>query len=247
MSTLPKVESVKYNVFIEELNRDVKYRAFNNKEHKLILEASEMHDDQKILLDTTLDIVNACTFNSLDIAKIPTHIVDYLYLQIHLKSTGKQQLASYTCGNVVDGKPCTGAFQLRLPLEDAKIVYPKSYKKNRIIWVDEKRGIGIKMKSTTFDDLEKVNLTGDMISITDHFIMSCIESVFTKDSVLVPGKDFTVEECIEWFDELDGATLRAVSDFFKEMPYVGLDLNVTCPVCHRKETIELKGLQDFFA
>lgn len=246
MSALPKVESVKYNVFIEELNRDIKYRAFNNKEHKLILEASELHD-REVLLNTTLDIVDACTFNALDIKKIPTHIVDYIYLQIHLKSTGKQQLASYTCGNVIDGKKCTGAFQLKLPLEDAKIIYPKGYKQNRIVWVDEKKSIGIKMKATTFDELSHIKLTDDLIHITDNFIMSCIESVFTKDKVLVPGKDFTIEECIEWFDELDGATLRAVSDFFKEMPYVGLDVGVTCPVCKRHETIELKGIEDFFA
>jgi len=246
MSVLPKVEAVKFNLTIDELNRDIKYRAFNNKEHKLILEAIEMHDES-VLLNTMLDLVNACTFNVLDMNKIPTHIVDYIYLQIHLKSTGKQQMASYTCGNVIDGKQCEGQFQLRLPLEEAKIIYPEHYKTNRIVWVDEKKGIGIKMKSPTFDELKKVDLTKDLINITDHFIMTCIDSVFTKDTVLVPGKDFTVEECIEWFDDLDGSTLRAVSNFFKEMPYVGLTLAVTCPICKRKEVLELKGIQDFFA
>ena len=246
MSALPKVEAVKFNLTIDELQRDIKYRAFNNKEHKLILEAIEMHDET-VLLNTMLDLVNACTFNTLDVTKIPTHIVDYIYLQIHLKSTGKQQMASYTCGNVVNGEKCTGHFQLRLPLEDAKIIYPEHYKTNRIVWVDEKKGIGIKMKTPSFDELKKVDLSKDLINITDHFIMTCIESVFTKDTVLVPGKDFTVEECIEWFDELDGATLRAVALFFKEMPYVGINLPVTCPICKRKEVLELKGIQDFFA
>lgn len=246
MSALPKVETVKFNLPIEELGRDIKYRAFNNKEHKLILEAIEMHDEAA-LLNTMLDIVNACTFNAVDVAKLPTHLTDYIYLQIHLKSTGKTQMASYTCGNVIDGERCKGAFQLRLPLEDAKIIYPETYTKDRIVWVDEKKGIGIKMKSPSFDELKKVDLSKDVLNITDHFIMTCIESVFTKTTNLVPGKDFTVEECIEWFDELDGSTLRAVANFFKQMPYVGLKLPVTCPICKRKEELELKGIQDFFA
>lgn len=246
MSVLPKVETLKFNLTIDELNRDIKYRAFNNKEHKLILESIEMHDEAA-LLNTMLDVVNACTFNALDVAKIPTHIVDYIYLQIHLKSTGKQQMASYTCGNVIDGERCKGSFQLRLPLEDAKIIYPEAYKTDRIVWVDEKKGIGIKMKSPSFDELKKIDLSKDLLNITDHFIMTCIESVFTKDQVLVPGRDFSVEDCIEWFDELDGSTLRAVSDFFKQMPYVGINLPVTCPICKRKEVLELKGIQDFFA
>lgn len=246
MSALPKVEAVKFDVNIEELGRKIKYRAFNNKEHKLILEAIEMHDES-VLLNTMLDVVNACTFNALDVATIPTHIVDFIYLQIHLKSTGKEQMAAYTCGNVDDeGNKCPGAFQLRLPLETAKIVYPEAYTKDRIVWVDEKKGIGIKMKSPSFDELKKVDVSKDLLNITDHFIMTCIDSVFTKEVVLVPGADFTVDECIEWFDELDGSSLRAVANFFKQMPYVGISLPVTCPICKRKETLELKGIQDFF-
>jgi hypothetical protein len=246
MSALPKVETIKFNLTLDELSKDIKYRAFSNKEHKLVLEAIEMHDEGT-LLNTMLDIVTACTFNSIDVQKIPTHLTDYIYLQIHLKSTGKEQMASYTCGNVIDGVKCPGEFQLRLPLDKARIVYPESYTKSRIVWVDEKKGIGIKMKSPSFEELKKVDLSKDLLNVTDHFIMTCIESVFTKDSVLVPGIDFSVEDCIEWFDELDGSTLRAVAAFFKEMPYVGLSLPVTCPICRRKEDLELKGIQDFFA
>lgn len=246
MSVLPKVETVKFNLPITELGRDIKYRAFNTKEHKVVLEAIEMHDEGA-LLNTMLDIVSACTFNAIDITKLPTHLVDYIYLKIHLKSTGKTQLASYSCGNVIDGIRCTGAFQLQLPLEKAEIVYPESYSTDRIVWVDEKKGIGIKMKVPSFDELKKVDLSKDVLNITDHFIMTCIESVFTKETVLVPGADFSIEECIEWFDELDGSVLRAVANFFKQMPYVGLTLPVTCPICKRKEELELKGIQDFFA
>lgn len=246
MSALPKVEMVKFTLTVDELKRDIKYRAFNNKEHKIILEAIEMHDEAA-LLNTMLDVVAACTFNAVDVNKLPTHLAEYIYLKIHLKSTGKTQTASYTCGNVIDGVHCTGAFQLNLPLDKAEIVYPEQYSIDRIVWVDEKKGIGIKMKVPSFDELKKVDLTKDVLNITDHFIMTCIDSVFTKDTVLVPGSDFTVQECIEWFDELDGATLRAVANFFKQMPYVGLKLPITCPVCKRKEELELKGIQDFFA
>ena len=245
MSVLPKVENVKFDLTIDELNRKIKYRAFNTKEHKVILEAIEMHD-QDALLNTVLDVVDACTFNTVDIAKLPTHLVDYIYLKIHLKSTGKTQTASYTCGNVVDGVHCPGAFQLQLPLDKADLVYPEKYAADRIVWVDERKGIGIKMKCPSFDELKKIDLSQPVLNVTDKFIMTCIESVFTKDAVLVPGADFTVQECIEWFDELDGSVLRQVSNFFDQMPYVGLKLPVTCPICKRKEELELKGIQDFF-
>lgn len=245
MSSLPKIEVVKHSITIDELNQTIKYRAFTNKEHKLILEAIES-ENEKTLLDTVLEIVDACTFKSLDIGKIPTHIVDFLYLQIHIKSTGERQLATYTCGNVVDDVPCNGTFQLQLPIEKAKIVYPEGYNSNRIVWVDEKKGIGIKMKSPNFDELKTVDTSKDLVNITDHFIMTCIESVFTNDSILKPGVDFTTQECIEWFDDLDGHVLQNISNFFREMPYVGLSVPVTCPICKRFEELELRGIEDFF-
>lgn len=245
MSVLPKVECIKHNLDLPELGKKIKYRAFTNKEHKLVLEAIEMQDEM-VLLNTILDIVDACTFKELDIQKIPTHLVDWIYLQIHIKSTGQVQMAQYTCNNVVDGEKCPGDFQIRLPLETAEIVYPKAYNESKVIMLDTKKNIGIKLKSPNFEELKKVDLSKDVMNITDHFIMTCIDSVFSQDQVLVPGADFTVDEAIEWFNELDGDSLRKISKFFKDMPYIGLSVPVTCPICKRKEIIELKGLQDFF-
>lgn len=249
MSKLPKVETIKYDVRIDELNQTLKYRPFTVKEHKLLLQAIEMKDEAS-LVNTIVDLVSACTFNALNLNKVPVHIVDYLYLLIHSKSTGDSQLATYSCNNHVlqeDGtmQPCGGSFQLKVDMNRAKIVYPEDYKKKQIVMIDEK--VGIKMKVPNFEEFKKIKLDEPVLDITDHFVFSCIDSVFEDDKVQVPGVDFTAEELIEWLDSLDGSVLESIGEFFKELPYLGMELPVTCPKCGKKEVIELKGLEDFFA
>lgn len=250
MSNLPKVETIKYDAKIDELNMTLKYRPFTVKEHKLLLQAIELKDEAS-LVNTIIDLVSACTFNKVDLNKVPVHIVDYLYLLIHSKSTGNTQMATYSCNNHVlqdDGetlKPCGGSFQLKVDMDRAKIVYPKDYKKKQIVMVDDK--VGIKMRVPNFEEFKKIKLDDPVLDITDHFVFSCVESIFDDDKVQVPGVDFTAEDLIEWLNGLDGSVMESIGAFFHELPYLGMDLPVTCPKCGKKEVIELKGLEDFFA
>lgn len=247
-NALPTVKHNKYDIRLDELNQTVKYRPFNVKEHKLLLQAIELKDEAG-LVNCIRDIVDACTFEKLDLDRQPVHIVDFLYLQIHAKSTGSTQMANYTCNNRVlqedqSFKVCGSQFGLKVNLEDAKIIYPERYTERRMVMIDD--SVGIKLKVPSFEDFKKIKLDASVLDITDHFIFSCIESVFTSETVTVPGVDFTLEEAVEWLNELDGTVMEKIAEFFKEMPYLGLSLPVTCPDCGKKEVIELQGLEDFF-
>ena len=79
-----------------------------------------------------------------------------------------------------------------------------------------------------------------------RYIYASIESIVDGDDIRIPGQDFELEELTEWMDELDGQVLARITDFFKKIPQLGLDVKVTCPKCGRKEEFELKGLEDFF-
>jgi len=247
--SLPKVETLKYDVKIDELNQTLKYRPFTVKEHKLLLQAIEMKDEAS-LVNVILDLVTACTFNKINLNEVPVHVVDFLYLLIHAKSTGAGQIANYTCNNPVlqednSVKTCGGSFKLKVDLEKAKIVYPKAYKEKQVVKINE--NVGIKLRVPNFEDFKKIKLDDAIVDITDHFIFSCIDSIYEGETVQVPGIDFTSSELIEWLNGLDGSVMEKISEFFKELPYLGLELPVTCPKCGKKEVVGLKGLEDFFA
>jgi hypothetical protein len=243
---LPTVKSIKYDIFIKELNKKVKYRAFKKSEHRLLLQAIES-GDADVLTNTVLELLDACTFKALEIDKLPMHIVDFLYLQIHLKSTGAIQEAHYKCGNVVEGVTCTGEYNLKLPLDRAEIFYPPDYEQKKIVMVDDDAKIGIKLQVPSLEKFKAMKPTNDVLDLTDQYVFACVECIFEKDSVQKAGVDFDEKTLLTWLDDQDGSVMEKITDFFKEVPYLHLLLPITCPICRRKEEMEIKGLNNFFA
>lgn len=268
---LPTVKNLKHTINIAELKKDVKFRAMQIGEQKLLITAIEM-GDENALVNAIIDIVSACTFGELSINKLPTHLVDFLYLKIFTKSSGEKSKASFTCNNPItvvktekvdsgevdaDGKPvmvdeeyeetdpCGQVFNVNIPLDRAEIIYPEGFEGSNIIMVDSETGI--KLKVPTLEDYKKINVETDkVLEVTDDFIFACIDSVFTPDSVQVPGNDFSAEEFKEWMNSLEGIVIEKMDKFFKNMPVLGLDLPVHCPKCKKEHSIRLRGLEDFF-
>ena len=248
---MPKVTALKYEVMIKELGKKVKYRSFNKKEHRILLQAIESGNAEQVI-NTVLELLDACTFKALDIMKLPTHIVDFLYLQVHLKSTGAIQEANYRCGNVVpdaDGtgtKPCGGQFTLKLPLDRAEIRYPEDYEKKKIVMVDDK--VGIKLQVPSLEKYKEMHPSEDALEITDKYVFACVDCIFEGEtSIMKAGIDFDEDDFVKWLDEIDGNIMGKIAEFLRSLPYLHLNLPITCPSCGRKEEMELKGLNDFFA
>lgn len=249
--SLPTVSVSKYNLEIPELKKTIKYRPFLAGEHKILLTAIEFKDEDA-LVNALVDIVDACTFKALDMNKLPMHIVDFLFLKIYTKSVGAKSPAVYQCVNPVNKgdeetpniEPCGARFNMSLDLEQGQLFYPDGYDAKKIVKVDDT--VGIRLRVPSFEDYRKVDLSGSFVEITDQFIVSCIDSVYDADSIKRPGEDFTPEEMVKWLEGVESRVIEEIGDFFRDLPYLGLTVNVTCPECGKKESIELKGLEDFF-
>lgn len=250
---LPKANYPVYDFVIPSTKKKIKARPFLVKENKVILQAIEM-GDQDNFINAIKNVIAACTFNEVNTDNLTMYDVDYLFLQIRAKSVGEISDVRFTCRNDVlneetqQYKSCDASFVMKVDVSSAEVVFPPEYKETKIVMVDEH--IGIKLKAPTFEVFQSLKTTETGLdrdfAISDIFLFSCIESVFDSDSVRVPVKDFTLEELSEFVDSLSEKTLQEIESFFKEMPYVGLTLNVRCPSCGNKSTIEYKGLEDFF-
>ncbi len=252
--------SIRYNLEIPELKKSVSYRALKVGEQKNLLTALEFKDARAII-NTIVDIVKGVTFGELDLSKTPMHIVDFIFLNSFIKSSGAKSTAEYTCGGTVeveeeiekeDGtkettkveKPCASSHALILNLENAHIKYPEAYQSSKIIQVDEQ--MSIKIRLPDFESFKRLDMDKDVIGISDQYIYSGIEYILDGDDMKVPGVDFNLEEMTAWINELDANVLDEISSFFENVPVLTLNVDVTCPKCGRKDGFELQGLEDFF-
>ena len=85
---LPKLNTQTFELNIPSTDEKVKFRPFLVKEEKILLQAQE--GGQKEMFDALADVVKECTFNKIDIERLPSFDVEYMFLKIRAKSVGEK-------------------------------------------------------------------------------------------------------------------------------------------------------------
>ena len=80
---LPILETATYELTLPSQDTKVKYRPFLVKEEKILLMAMESNDNKQIQ-SALKEIVSACTFGTINVSKMPTFDLEYIFLQIEL-------------------------------------------------------------------------------------------------------------------------------------------------------------------
>ena len=85
---LPKIEVPTYEMTLPSRDEKIGFRPFTVKEEKILMIASESEKKDEIFNAVT-NMINACTFNKLDVKKLPLFDIEYIFLQIRSKSVGE--------------------------------------------------------------------------------------------------------------------------------------------------------------
>ena len=245
---LPVVEHPTFVIKLPSNNTEIKFRPMRVKELKSLLYSLVHQNDDRNFIETIYSIIDSCTFNVLDVRKLKLEDIDYLFLKIRSKSSGKRIDVNYRCDNILaNNELCGHLTPVEIDLDDIETFYPDNYEKNRIIMVSENSGI--KFCNPTLETYllitEKESNDG-IFDMTETYIFSCVECIFEGDKIQVPGIDFTLEKFKEWLEELDGNIIEKINHFFQDMPFTGLKMEVMCKKCKNKDIFVLKNLEDFF-
>lgn len=267
---LPIVKQPKYKTIIDEVG-SIEYRPMLNHEYKAISTAIDIGDDFSIVT-TMLDIVKSCTFGKVNPCDFPGYVIEYMFLQIFIKSVENKISATYTCGNnVVDPEDetqtikCGQSFNLVIPIEEAKVKFPENFKDKSVIKIDSNNSI--EFKSHTFDDIIKFeelsnNATDEPqeLSLDDRlknggrinkdeidvlFTYMGLSKVITSTGTLTKS-DFTIDEYKQWYDTLPVQTIADITKFYGEQPHLYYEHQTKCIKCGHVHTSSYNGLQSFF-
>jgi len=132
---LPIIETPRYELTLPSQDIKVQYRPFLVKEEKILLMAMESKDNNEIV-NATKTILRACTFEKLDIEKLPMFDIEYILLQVRSKSVGEISNFKVICP---DDK--TTAADVELNLSEVNVQVDDEHT-NRIV-VDEQRKLGL--------------------------------------------------------------------------------------------------------
>tara|TARA_Y100000593_G_C4299910_1_gene332770 strand:+ start:1061 stop:1786 length:726 start_codon:yes stop_codon:yes gene_type:complete len=231
---LPKIATPFYEMKLPSTGETVKYRPFLVKEEKLLLMAME-GGKQKEISNVVKQIINNCTEGKISVEELPMFDIEYLFLQIRIKSVEDTVDISLSCNK------CNESFSSTVDLKPIEVHFPDKKQSFKIQLTSD---VGLTMKYPTLDMMSDMK-PGDETKPEFIFdtISKCIDNIYDEEQVY---NDFNKTELEEFVDSLPQEQFKKISDFFEEMPKLQHEIKFSCPKCKHKNTAMLTGLQDFF-
>ena len=239
---LPKVVAPTFELQLISTGKKVKYRPFLVKEEKVLLIALENGSDADISA-TLKSVLKSCIITrGIDVEKLPSFELEYLFLNIRGKSIGESVELLVTCQDDKETK-----VPLKINMSEIKLEVPEGHTDMIKLGGD----INIKMKYPSMQQFLDNNFVGfgegtDRIDKAFDAVVSCIDQIFTIDEAW-SAEDCTKKELMKFIEQLNSQQFSLIEDFFATMPKLQYKGTVHNPKTKKDSEVLIEGLSNFFA
>ena len=233
---LPKLDTPTYTLELPSTGEEIKYRPFLVKEQKtlLILQESE---DKRDIINGLQKIVTDCTFDKLNMSKMPIFDFEYLFLKIRCKSVGETAELNLICP---DDNVTTVPVTINLDEIDVQVTEEHT---DTIKITDN---ISMILRWPTVYDVGDVEMTSDnLVDNVIALLKKCITQINEGDTIH-NRTDMSSEELDEFIDSLPTDAFEDVGKYFETMPQLLHVVNITNPKTKVDNEIIIQGLESFF-
>ncbi len=239
---LPKVVAPTFELQLIT-GKKVKYRPFLVKEEKVLLIALENGSDADISA-TLKSVLKSCILTrGIDVEKLPSFELEYLFLNIRGKSIGESVDLLVTCQD--DNKT---KVPLTIALSDIKLEVPDGH--TDMIKLDN--DVNIKMKYPSMQQFLDNNFIASELSNSDRIdrafdaVIDCIDTIFTTDEAW-SAEDCSKKELMKFIEQLNSKQFSLIEEFFATMPKLQYKGTVHNPKTKKDSEVLIEGLSNFFA
>ena len=228
---LPTLNVPTYELILPSNNKKVKFRPFLVKEHKVLLTLTEAED--KEVSRIIRELIDACTFNKLNVKDLPHFDIEYIFMNLRAKSISEvvDVVVNCECGNKINTSFNIG----NLKVERGE------HHSNKVMITPE---VGIEFTYPNIDNVIDMFSSKKQSMVFDMIIQN-IKGIFDNNNYW-DAKDTTHNELEEFIFTLTKEQFEKIEEFFTTSPKVVQIIETDCPVCGRHNTSRLEGLQNFF-
>lgn len=232
---LPMPSTPVYEMTLPVSKKKIKYRPFLVKEEKILLIANETDSLAQANLSIRT-VVDNCTFNTLDIDKIPLADIEYLFINIRAKSIGEEVVGEIVCSS------CEATIDYTINLEKIKVKQNKKVDTN--VRTSPDTVITMRYPTMTItDNLEDTDKAEDMaLEVT----ASCVEMITIGDTVY-PADKLEIPGIVAFLENLSKIQLEKVTEFMESVPVVLYEDKYKCPKCGAENKVHMEGIGSFFS
>ena len=232
---LPKLDTPTFQLELPSNQQVIKYSPFLVKEQKILMMAQDA-DNKEDTYNMLSDIVDGCTFNSVDIKTMPIFDFEYLFLKIRCKSVGESVELNLLCSD--DNKT---RVPVTINLDEVDVQVEENH--NNVVGVDD--NIKIIMRYPTVNDIKSVGEAETLNNIM-KLLKVCIQEVHEGDTIH-SMIDVSDEELDDFIDSLSTETFEKIGQFFNTMPKLTHVEEVENPKTKVTSEVVIQGLDNFFS
>ena len=239
---LPKVVAPTFELQLIT-GKKIKYRPFLVKEEKVLLIALEGGNDADIS-STLKSVLKSCIITrGVDVEKLPSFELEYLFLNIRGKSVGESIELTVTCQD-----DNTTKVPLKINLSDIKLDVPDDH--SDMIKIND--DVTIKMKYPSMQKFLDNNFIGAELDSPNRIdkafdtVIDCIDTIFTIDEAW-SSEDCTKKELLKFIEQLNSNQFSKIENFFATMPKLQYEGTIHNPNTKKDNKVVIEGLTSFFA
>jgi hypothetical protein len=237
---LPKISTPTYELELPSSGQLIKYRPFLVKEEKLLVIALESEDSKQITNSIKTVIKNCIETKGIEVEKLPTFDIEYLFLNIRGKSVGEEIEVNIIC---TDDNITTTL--VKINVDDIKV--EKNKKHTNKIKIDD--NLMMEMRYPSLDQFIKSNFDfseQNQMEQSFDLIADCVDRIYNEDEVW-ESSDVTKSEIVEFLDQMNSSQFKEIETFFETMPKLSHKVKVKNPKTKVQSEVVLEGLSSFFA
>lgn len=260
MSILPTPVYPTYEIVIPSLKKKVKFRPWIVNEEKVLTIALESRDLSEMINAIKLIIKNCIQAKDIDVDKLATFDIEYLFLNIRAKAVGEDIELSILYPEE-DEESEDVYVKVSLNVGDIKV----QENKNHTNVIDLGNDMKMFMKYPSFDyfvedqfllsDVEEMT-TEDKMNKSYDVLASCVDKICHGEDVWL-ADDVGKQEVAEFIGKLTSNQLEKVQAFLETMPQLKHEITLKHPTktvlddktkkeVPEEKKITLNGLIDFF-
>jgi ERCC4-type nuclease len=235
---LPRLnENPQYELVIPSTKEKVNFRPFLVKEQKVLLIAYESQD-RKQILSAMLNTLENCIHENIDVKKLSTFDVDYMFTMIRSKSAGETTTLLFKC------KECQTENEVVIKLDEIGVDV-----KEQNMRIDLTDKIAVKMRYPSYEFFLNNSILMDEGKTQSELLLAsivgCLEAVETEEE-RIDLADESEEEVNQFLESLTASQFEKISEFALNLPAMSKNIKFACKHCETKNERMLRGLEDFF-
>jgi len=225
-----KVVSPTYQVEIPSTKEKKSFRPFRVGDEKVLLMAAESKDRGQ-MTRSLKQVVGNCV-EGVDVDKLASFDLEYLFLQLRSVSVGETSKISLPCKN------CETRNDVEVDISKVKVIEEEKHTKTILLGDN----LVLEMRYPDIDDISK---TEDGIEGILDLICKSVKTVFYGEETITitPAEHADLKGIIE---QLTTNQFQNVQDFFATMPKLREDIDFKCSECGHENSTPLEGMASFF-